>query len=192
MALSLDIKLCLDSGCDVLTFYETTGIYNVDTNEGGYGAPNPDANPATQDATIKITDPDGEEYTITLETFPTNNEDSGYELPLSSIGNRTSIEDGYWQFLYTVTIAGTPYTATKSYFFYCESECCVAKLLAKIEPDECGCDEKNNKRIDNYTKARTYLASLKNAASCFNENNFNTIKELLAKLCRNADCKTCN
>lgn len=192
MALTPTITLCLNSGCTTLTLRETTGAYNASTNTGGYGAPNPEIAAVTA-AVLTVTDPDGTEYEIDLftEGFPTDNEDFEYEIDLADLGDRESIEDGYWQFSYTVT-SGDDYTGTKNYFFYCNIECCVNRLLTLVEADECLCDEVNNKNIDNYIKAKTFLESLKNAANCYNETNFNRIKTLLDKLCRNSGCRTCN
>lgn len=193
MALTPTIQVCLNSACDTLTLTETTGVYNASTNTGGYGAPNITTSDV-ETVLLTVIAPDDTEYEIDLTAtdFPSSNDEFEYELDLADLGNRTSIEDGYWQFVYEVVDGATTYTATKNYMFYCESECCVAKLLAKVEPDECDCDTQNLKRIENYTKARTFLASLKNAASCFNLDKFDIIKGILTKLCRNADCKTCN
>lgn len=193
MALVPKINMCLNSGCTTLTFRETTGAYNALTNTGGYGAPNPTTGDVIQ-VVLNVTDPDGEIYVIdvTSEGFPTTNEDFEYELDMADLGNRTSIEDGLWSFSLTVVTNVTFYTGYKSYFFYCNAECCVNKLLSNVEPDECMCDEENNKRIDRYIKVKTFLESLKNAANCYNETRFDNILTVINKLCRNADCKTCN
>jgi hypothetical protein len=193
MALIPTISVCLDSACDTITITETTGIYDASSNVGGYGAPNI----ATSDidsAVLTIISPSEQTYTINLfdNSFPSSNTSYSYEIPMSELGNRTSIEDGYWQITYTLVDGGTTYTANGSKVFFCNAKCCVARLLAAIEPDECDCNEQNIKRIENYTKARTFLSSLENAANCFNIDRFDTIKAILDKLCRNTSCKTCN
>lgn len=193
MALEPSIRVCLNSSCDTLTLYETTGVYDETTNLTGYGAPNILTSDVTI-VTLRVTNPSGDIYDITLtdNDFPKTNEDDGYEIDMSEIGDITNVEDGYWTFKYTVFTSGDSYTVTQGYMFYCNSECCVAKMLAKVDPEECDCDAENNTKISNYIRSITLLDSLKNAAYCFNEDRFDKIKTLLAKLCRNINCKTCN
>lgn len=194
MALIPTIQLCLTSTCDVLTFSETTGVYDVSTNQGGYGTPNP-AIADFVSAVLTVTDPDGVEYEIDLfDDFPTSNTDATYTIDLADLGGRTSIEDGYWQFEYTlVDDEEEEYTATKSYFFYCQTRCCVNKLLARISTCETCLDDKvNNKKIMDYIKAKAFLGALENAAGCFNEDAFDNILSIINKICRNSDCTTCN
>jgi hypothetical protein len=194
MALTPSIQLCLKSTCDELTFKETTGVYNASTNTGGYGAPNTAIGDITT-AVLTVTDPDGEEYEINLftEDFPSDDEDFEYTIDLGDLGSRTSIEDGYWQFSYAVSNGVTTYTANISYFFYCNAECCVNKLLAKISTCETCLDDKvNNKKISDYIKARAFLGALRNAATCFNEDAFDSILSLINKICTNSNCNTCN
>ena len=53
MALELQATSPTQSGCFGLTFTDTTGLYNVTTNPGGYGAPNQEGD-TISDATISI------------------------------------------------------------------------------------------------------------------------------------------
>lgn len=193
MALTPKMNICLNAGCSTLTFTETTGAYDVSTNTTGYGAPNPAIGDVTQ-IVLNITSPDGELYIIDLtsEGFPTTDDELEYEIDMADLDDRDVIEDGYWSFTLTAVTGSGSFTGYKSYFFYCNAECCVNKLLSAVEADECMCDEENNKRIDRYIKVKTFLESLKNAANCYNETKFDNILTIINKLCRNADCKTCN
>ena len=47
MALALGFSLDENSGCRSINFIETTGVYNVTTNPGGFGAPNATSNNIT-------------------------------------------------------------------------------------------------------------------------------------------------
>ena len=190
MALRPTIQLCLTANCSTLSFTETTGVYNVTTNPYGYGAPNTTIANAVS-GSLYITTPDLGAYTISIP--PSNNPDLSTTIVLANVGGRTFVEDGFWNFTYTVTdnLLNT-YTTSIGYYFYCQSECCVAKLLTKIDLDDCMCNKQNTKNLDNYTKARTLLQSLKNAASCLNSANYLKTKALLEKICRNSNCKTCN
>lgn len=193
MAFSPKINICLNSGCSTLTFRETTGVYDAETNTTGYGAPNITTGDVIQ-IVLNVTSPDGDIYVIDLtsEGFPTTNEDLEYEITSEDLDGITTIQDGLWSFTLTTITNSTFYVGYKSYFFYCNAECCVNKILATVEADECLCDEENNKRIDRYIKVKTFLESLKNAANCYNETRFENILAIINKLCRNADCKTCN
>jgi len=190
MALRPTIQLCLTANCSTLSFTETTGVYNATTNPYGYGGPNTVITNAVSGSLI-ITTPDLSTYTISIP--PSNNPDLSTTIVLANVGGRTSVEDGFWNFTYTVIDNLTyPYSTSKGYYFYCQSECCVAKLLTKIDLDDCMCNKQNTKNLDDYTKARTLLQSLKNAASCLNSANYLKAKALLEKICRNSNCKTCN
>lgn len=204
MALIPKLQFCLNNSCTELLVSETTGTYNALTNVGGYGNPNPETSEVST-YTLIITDPDNIQYTIDLfatTVFPTTDSTITYSIPLTSLGNRTYIEDGYWQFSWTVTglinnfpDPDLPFSNSNNSasYFTCNAECCVAALLAKIDitEDECNCND-NSKNIMNYLKAKAFLESLKNAAFCGKLTLFNNIQSAITKLCNKKDCKTCN
>lgn len=193
MALIPKIELCVQSSCQELVFKETTGAYSV-SNVGGYGNPNPLIGDVTA-ASVLITNPGGTQYTVDLLAttyFPTTDTSYEYVIPMSSIGAPTTITDGQWTFVYTVTAGSVSYTATVSYIFTCNTECCVAKLLANIEVDDCDCNSSNIKKINDYLKARAFLSAMRDAAYCGNLSRYTSIKSLVDKICRKTDCKTCN
>lgn len=190
MALRPTIQLCLTANCSTLSFTETTGVYNATTNLYGYGAPNITIADAISGSLV-ITAPDLTTYTISIP--PSNNTDLSTTIVLATLGGRTSVEDGFWNFEYTITdVYTTQYVVEQGYYFYCQAECCVAKLLTKIDLDDCMCNKQNTKNLDDYTKAKVLLQSIKNAASCLNNTNYLKAKALLEKICRNSNCKTCN
>lgn len=193
MALLPKIKLCLSSNCKTLNFYETTGIYNASTNTGGYGTPNVDTTDI-ETAILTIISPDNVSYVLDMFStgdFPSDNIDFYYTIDLNDL-NRTYIEDGFWQFIYTVTTNTTTYTTNTSYYFYCNAECCVSKLLSNINIETNGIDKTNINKVNIYKEASIFLESLKNAAQCFNQPNFDSINKILLKICKNSSCKTCN
>lgn len=201
MALTPKLNFCLSNSCTSLVVNETTGGYNS-VNIGGYGSPNPQTTDVTT-YTLVITDPEGTTYTINLLSttfFPTVDDTVEYEIPLSSLGGRTFIEDGMWQFYWTVsgTVSNpdpVPFSATgnSAYYFTCNSECCVSELLAKINMSNVDCcKSESSVYMKDYIKAKVLLTGLKNAAFCGNLNSFNTIKKVLDKICKKTSCKTCN
>ena len=195
MALTPTINLCLRTGCSELIFKDTTGAYSL-TNTTGYGAPNPII--ADFDtAVLTVIAPDETEYTVDVfpESFPTTDTDQEYEIPLASLGNRTVIEDGYWQFVYTIhdNNTDTNYSATFAGIFTCNTRCCVEQLLLLIDENKFGLpDKQNNKRINDYLMAKAYLDSLTYYANCGNLDKFDNIKRVIDKLCANVNCTTCN
>jgi hypothetical protein len=190
MALIPKIKLCLASNCSDLTLYEQTGVYNATTNPGGYGSPNPLISQATS-ATLVVLTPENATYTVAIT--PTDNPDLAKPINIATFGNATSIEDGYWYFTYTVYDSSLAVLGTYSigYYFYCNAECCVNKLLANVPLDSCLCTPEYKKAYNQYVEAKVFLEALKNAANCFNTTEFNKIKTILTGLCRNSNCKTC-
>lgn len=197
MALVPTINVCVKTACSVLTFKETTGVYNVTTNTGGYGSPNPLTTGPWTSVILTVIPPDGISYNIDLSThgFPSNNQDFEYTIPMSDIGNRTKIEDGYWQFVYTIVLtSGTvTYIASKTALFTCNSNCCVNSMLLDISIDNSSAyGDANNKKINEYVKAKAFLDSLKYYAFCGNTEKFDNIKLIIDKICAKSNCKSCN
>lgn len=191
MALQLKFDLCVINGCTQIRFSENTGYYSS-VNTTGWGSPNQQL-VDTISATLDITNPDGDTYTIDLlatTLYPTNVMYTPYDIPLSDIGSPTFIEDGEWKFVYTVTdIKNNTATTTIYKYFYCNSECCVTQMLATLDLS-CDCC-KDSQDYKNYILAWTQLQSLKKAASCGDSTNFTAIKKIIDKLCLNSGCKTC-
>lgn len=191
MALQLNFSTCVINGCTQIRFSETTGLYST-ANPGGWGVPNIQTSDAVT-ATLAIT-PYGSTTTYTIDLlattlFPTDNTSFTYDIPLSSIGNPTSILDGQWLFVYTITDATDTYTKSIYKYFYCNLECCVSNMLAALDLS-CDCC-KDSTEYKNYILAWTQLQSLKKAAACGDETNFTAIKKIIDKLCLNSGCKTC-
>jgi len=199
MALIPKLNFCLNNSCSELLVNETTGVINPTSNVGGYGSPNPTTAIVTSYSLI-ITDPNDVTYTIDLfaSNFPTTDSTMEYSIPLSLLGNRTVIEDGFWQFSWTVAsnVALEEFTAVgnSASYFTCNTECCVAALLAAIdvEEDDCNCNKEQSQKILDYLKAKAFLESLRNAAFCGKLTLFNNIKSILTKMCAKVDCTTCN
>lgn len=190
MSLQLNFDLCVTDACTQIKVTETTGFYST-INTGGWGSPNIDLGDAIT-ATLAIT-PYGSAITYTIDLlattlFPTNNPYFTYNIPLSAIGNPTSIADGQWLFVYTVSDGTDTYTKTIYKYFYCNTECCVTSMLPDIDTCDC-CKETSDYK--NYILAWTQLQSLKKAAACGDSTNFTAIKKIIDKLCLNSGCKTC-
>lgn len=193
MATIVNFDVCLDNSCSTLTLTETTGAYSA-TNTGGWGAPNEITSNITI-AILQVTPPSGVPVTINLLSpvsgLPSSNPSFEYTISNGTLAI-TSVVDGHWQFLlYYKTAGGTVYQKLRNFLFYCNTECCVQSLLADIVVEDCDCCNQD-KKIDIYLKAKVFLESLKNAARCYQVDNFESIQEVLEGLCNNSDCSTCN
>lgn len=192
MALVPSIDLCLRSNCTDLIFTETTGAYS-DSNTGGYGSPNVTIGSIIS-ATLVVTNPAGTIYTIDLFNtgdFPTTNTTFEYTISLADIGNITSITDGYWTFVYTVSTDATDYSVTFAQTFTCSINCCLSNMLSKI--NLLGCDScKNTFTYEDYVKVKALKDSLINATECGNVDYIEDTLDILTRLCNKSKCKTCN
>lgn len=191
MALTLKYNLCVINGCTQIRFTDETGFYST-VNTGGWGTPNPALSTITS-ATLDITNPEGDTYTIDLfatSLFPTDDYGLSYDIPLSEIGDPSSISDGEWIFVYTVSDGSDEYSTTIYKYFYCNYECCVTQMLANLKLDTCDCCD-YSKSYKNYELAWLQLEALKKAAACGDSDNFTSISKILDKLCKNNNCKTC-
>ncbi len=193
MALVPSINLCVRSNCTQLVLRETTGVYSI-ANPGGYGAPNI----LTSDIaiwTLLIVAPDGTTYTLSnadLTGFPTSNTSYEFVIPMSLIGNRTKIEDGYWQFRYILSVNDfSNYTYDTARTFTCSINCCIDNMLSKIKL--LGCDTCENLfTYEDYAKALALRDSLENATDCGDTDYIEDTIDVLTRLCNKAKCKTCN
>lgn len=90
-----------------------------------------------------------------------------------------------------IIVPGTPemiYTKTIYEYFFCNSECCVTKMLPYVESCDCCKDNISQK---NYITTWSMLESLKKAAQCGDSTVFASILKIITKLCLNSACKTC-
>ncbi len=193
MAVILSFSICQDSSCKELSFKEETGAYSA-TNIVGWGAPNRATSTATE-ATLTITDPDGNDYTIDLFAtgdFPTTDDTLEYSIDFTDIGLTTgdSLPDGIYTFLYSVTtVSGTTvvYTQTIRQAFYCQVQCCVYSMFKDLDL-ECDCSKDQKEKAIN---AYLLLKGLIYSSGCGNIQNFNTDLEVLNRLCLNSHCSNC-
>lgn len=188
--LVLDIDICTESTCLSCTFSEGTGAYSATTNTTGWGSPNPETSDATA-ATLTVTMPDGTttySFNLLTEGFPTTDNTVGFEILGSDLGYGTNaqIDDGKYTFTYTVVTPSQTYTTSKTKLFYCQTKCCVDRLLAQAANDiDCTCNSENLKKAN---EADDLLQVLIQAAKCGDVTRFTKIQELLDKYCNGIDC----
>ncbi len=195
--LVLNFSLCQSCSCKELTFTETTGEWST-SNPGGWNVETGGDNPFTSEAisaVLTVTNNTGTFDIDLYDTFPTSDDDFQYTLTNEDFGYVTgqSIPDQIMTFTYTVTgndIFDEPYIASQTIYqaFYCNSKCCLVKLLAKIDPYCSTCSEKAK---DNYFNGLVLFDGMVASANEGNIVNFNNQLTQMQKLCNNSGCKSC-
>tara|TARA_R110000765_G_scaffold277048_2_gene375047 strand:+ start:749 stop:1315 length:567 start_codon:yes stop_codon:yes gene_type:complete len=186
MAVDVKFSVCQSSNCKAINFTETTGVYNASTNLTGWGAPNELTTDATA-ATLLITGPDGTVYT-TIDLFATSSypksDSTSVSIDASTVSpSLTSFADGAWEMTYSVTtdpITGATYTETITFFFHCQVDKCVTKLVAALDINDCKC---NPDRMNLALQAKAYADSLNYSVGCGDLTGANEILTSLNKLC---------
>lgn len=194
-SLIASFSMCQNNSCTSVTISNTSGIYSVD-NIGGLGSPSIVFSDIDV-CTLGVTFPDGTTTTLdllalSLGQFP----EFDFEITASMLGLSGKLPDGVW--LFTLTYSGDGIddlridwsSSTSSYFFFaCQASCCLNKLLASIQPDECmSCSDDLLKKV---IKGFTFLDSAHNATSC---GSIKRATKLLASanfICNSKSCTNC-
>jgi hypothetical protein len=196
MALSLSFTVTQSCDGKTLTFTETTGVYNVTTNPGGWGTPNK----ATTDCTSKkitITTPEDEQYEIDnsdtrMSVLPSSSDTGIVIINGADIGETSEdvIPDGVYIIDYECTMDDAS-TSTKRVYVYLDSQasCCVEGLFGEIKVNDCCCDDKSIKKA---MTARAFLLAARAAGRCGRTQRANTLLELVTSLCTGGNCVNCN
>ncbi len=186
--------ICQINGCSTMTFSETTGAYSAN-NLLGWNSPNPTIDDATS-ATLYITDPANSTFSIDLfslsPSWPTTDSTQLFTIHTTDVGQANgNFLDGLYKFQYVVYINDDEEYVTKIVYIYsfCNIECCVDKMFAKITDPSCDCQAD---AIAAASKADALLTALKKAAECGKTDIFCSLLNVLSKICTNANCQTCN
>ena len=193
MALSLKISVCQEQDCKSIKFSEATGAYSS-SNTGGWGSPNPAIADASS-AVLTITFPyNSSTTTVTIPsstlypTFPTSTTTTEYTITSSTLalGSGLQLPDGLYTFVYTVmTTSGEFTTGPIRVLMYCQVECCVNNLLAKVATEGCDCSDET---VDIALEGYFWLQALKAAADCGNTTAVNNILDILDRICDYTSC----
>jgi hypothetical protein len=189
MALIPTISTCL-TNCNSIVIKDTTGFYNVTTNESGWNdgttvwRTNADS-PYVIKATVEISINGGEAISYNVLTaiqeaiFP---EFTLYTYaPTDSNGN-TTLVDGYYNIKYIITDSAENVIETDvDIVVFCNVACCVSKLAAKVADELCNnCD---SEAYNDFLIADGILQALKATAECQGTQEFYKLLTKLQKLC---------
>lgn len=184
MPLTPKLKACVADKCTKLILTDATGLYNVTTNAGGWGAPNPTG---SGDAGFKAT------YSLDGAT-PVTISNTYFANPVVaaefSLGEYThTLADGWHTITYTIeTVAHGKVTGTIKIFTYCNIKCCVfSKMLEMKNLDLC----KDVEKVASYMHLWTLYKSLIYAANGCDADQATDILSRLNKLCPAATTGGC-
>lgn len=184
MATNIKFVIYEAANCKKITFVEDTGAYDATNNPTGWGAPNEATSDATA-ATLTLVGPDGTTYpAIDLKavgSFP-KSDNSFVEISSTDLlSTLTSFEDGKWEITYAVTTSTTTYTEKISFYFTCQAQASIDKLLAELSVDDCECDEG---KIENILKLKAYYDAMVYAIGSGDLNEANEILKTLNRLAK--------
>lgn len=190
MALKTNFTYRQSADVKTLYIYDTTGVYNVNTNPTGWGGSNPAVGDATSDK-ISIQKV-GSNTIYEIEMYPTlpNTDDAPFEIDSSmlGLGPNAEIPDGQYVFTRkTVILSTTTYTKSARVFLVGQLQCCADTMLDMDKP---GCTCESGKltpaSILQYT-----LWTLKKAFKTQKFEKANEIYRYAQDLCKEKNCKTC-
>lgn len=190
MALKINFSYSQSSDAKLLYIYDTTGVYDANTNPGGWGGGgNPAIGDATSDKILIQKVGSGDSYEI--EMFPTlpNTVGTPYVIdsPMLGLGPDAQIEDGQYLITRTVIASAVEYRTSKRVFFISILKCCADTMLDAEAPG-CSCDKGvlTNASILQYT-----IFTLKKAFKSQKFEKADQIYRYAQSLCKDKNCKTC-
>tara|TARA_R110002020_G_scaffold233207_2_gene444978 strand:- start:50045 stop:50662 length:618 start_codon:yes stop_codon:yes gene_type:complete len=205
MATLPKIDFTASETCDSLgiKMTETTGMYTMPGNTGGWGAPNVGLGMAIN-AEIYVTVPDGTIYTLTMipdfAGFLPSQVNGSFIIHMGLLGGtaNTTMTQGLYSIRYRVLViyGDEPEQSTwiqvqKYVFLSSTIKCCVHKMLATLDMcDTCPCDSEKSKALEAYTLYKALLY----ANQCGNVDSAVKIHDQVTRLCNYTDgpCNTCS
>lgn len=154
MALSISFCYKNASDCKSILFKESTGEYNADSNDTGWGTPNTDISTITK-AELIITKPDDTQVTIDISSkFPTINTELIWQITAEDLGYTETIDSGLFTIMYKLTTDSVTYIHTSRTFLYsCKLHCQIQNILADSVKFQMNCDDCNSGINENILRA---------------------------------------
>lgn len=190
--MSLVPKYTITFGCnyDEITQTQTTGIYNADTNDTGYGTPNPEVGDVTA-TSLEITNLLTDTIFDTITDITASNTEEDYVIDITdltvdgAVVYDTAIEDGIFEFVFTVTAGGTDYTYTIRKLVLPTLWGMLAKASLKITGDGCKCADKF---VPKWLLGFAYLTALEGTAICGDLTQFQNQYDFVYNYLSNLKC----
>lgn len=187
--LTTNFSIQQNIGCAAIVFTDTTGSYNVSTNPGGYGTPNPAYADITNTLiTFELSNGDTVEYTAFVPTAM----NQSITLQAADLGYSAGIPDQIMTVTYSVYVEGDCRVGYKStqVLLYCQTETCINNQIQSVLQGDCTCNDENCKNTDRVFDMLMMLDVLKIAAT----KNMSCIDgkiEALYQKCNGGGCSSC-
>lgn len=183
------LSVCPTTKCTKFEFTDTTGVYNVTTNPGGWENAATELGTNITAATITLTDPTGTVLPIinVLTSIPTIVVGS---FPILPITIATPL-DGEWQATYSLTSSGGTKTINFCFYVTCLVRCCIDKLWSIVAVDTnntCKCTG-DQSASELAIFAESLLSALESSTACDNATTRNALLLKLQRLCKLQNCK---
>ncbi len=186
MALTPKIEsICYTNSNTTIRVTDTTGIYHVTTNPGGYNTPNaPKIGDEILAVTLLITFPNGETQEIDLTD----------QVPDPITGNFTYTDitpdyavDGVHSFYYTVSTEGGAFYYKIYKLFLGRVKCCIDKLWAQVPSKMCT-ECETEEFINRVLFAQGLYNSLLAMGGCGHTTTITKLLTQIQKLCNFENC----
>lgn len=190
MALKTNFTYRQSADVKTLYIYDTTGVYNVNTNPTGWGG---GGNPAVGDATSdKISiQKVGSSTIYEIEMWATlpNTDNAPFEIDSSMLGLGPNVEiaDGQYVFTRSTVALGTTYTRAARVFLVGQLQCCADTMLDMDRPG-CTCE---SGRLTPASILQYTIWTLRKAFKTQKFEKANEIYRYAQDLCKEKNCKTC-
>lgn len=186
MALTPKIEnICYTNSNSTIRITDTTGVYHVTTNPGGYNTPNaPTVGNDILSATILITFPNGETQLVDVTS----------QIPGTITGEFTFTDitpdyvlDGVHSFYYTVSTEGGPLYYKIYKLFLGKVKCCIDKLWAQVPSKMCT-ECETEEFINRVLFAQGLYNGLMAMGGCGHTTTISKLLTQIQKLCNFEDC----
>lgn len=208
MALELSIKFTRSNDQLSLVATDLTGVYDVTTNPGGYGSPNPAVGDFVSfDITVTLPDPTTllpGGTPVVINAFPSlpSNSNGTFTITNVDLGleSGTKLIDGVYQFDIIASTVGDEYEYSTKAVYSDIVACCIRTMTA--EASTCGCSSDSDK-IRNLVKGNMWLSVLvpyvddsgtiypSSVEVCGQYDKAAEILRELQKICNNSNCQGC-
>lgn len=179
MALTISPRITLNTNCQSFVLVDLTGSYDVTSNPGGWGTPNPET---TDLSAVSLTITDNQNINSTTYNVPAADVasilSSGLTITADDIYGTTSFTDGAYTIVVTYTVDGTDYESTIYKGWFCQAICCVRSMGAGLNIKSC-----DSKDIATWNFAMNLLASAYWATCCGKYDEYQTIIDYVNELC---------
>lgn len=188
MALQLDFTTSQGEDCTEFVLTDTTGTYSALTNPTGFGTPNPTVADIVT-CTATITDPNGNTEDDIPCTLPSVGTQTQFDSSnLGSLATSGDITEGVWTILYEMVDTNSRvYSVTKSFLFYCSTQCCLDKAIADMEVTTT-CTDCSAEKINTLTEIDALLKGAVYAAECNKPKKAQKMLDAAKFLCSQRKC----